>query len=266
MWARRLHLFELEDLAWVPAVIRRGITDLLQHQLARYRVYDPLLPVVARLLALPAGPCAHMVDLCSGSSGPVLRLRSLLREQGIAPPRVTLTDKFPNLTALQAASCAAGDGVVYSSEPVDAADVPARLDGVRTLFTAFHHFRPEMARRILADAADKGAAIGVFEFTGRSAANVAKAVLLAPLLVLADTASIRPVAPWRLFLTYLLPVMPLAYAWDALVSHLRTYSVAELHELVRPLQRPGYEWEIGEVPSPAGGFMLTYLIGRPAPA
>jgi hypothetical protein len=40
--------------------------------------------------------------------------------------------------------------------------------GIRTMFTALHHFRPPQARGILEDAARKGSGIAVFEPLSRS--------------------------------------------------------------------------------------------------
>ena len=42
-------------------------------------------------------------------------------------------------------------------------NVPESLNGFRTLFSSFHHFRPEQARAILANAMEKKQAIAVFE-------------------------------------------------------------------------------------------------------
>jgi hypothetical protein len=260
----RAHLFEFEDLPRLPGFIRRAITDLLEYQLNRYRVYDGLAPKLAELVA-EQGSDAELIDLCSGSAGPVRRMRHLLQAQTGQAPRVLLTDKFPNLQAFERISEASGGRVRFLRESVDAADVPPQLTGLRTIFTAFHHFQPPAARRILADAAAKRAPIAVFEFTSRTWANLFKAALLGPLLVWVDTPSIRPFRFSRLLFTYVLPVIPVCYAWDAFASHYRTYSPRELHVLVAGLPCEGYGWDIGQQTSPESGFTLTYLIGRPVP-
>ncbi len=98
------------------------------------------------------------------------------------------------------------------------------LNGMRTIFATFHHFRPVMARKVLEDAYRKRAPIGVFEFTVRSAPYVMTAPLIA-LFVLLITPMIRPFSWRQIFLTYVVPVLPLLVFWDGLVSHLRTYDV-----------------------------------------
>jgi hypothetical protein len=47
--------------------------------------------------------------------------------------------------------------------PVDATNVPADLDCVRTMFNGFHHFAPDAAGAILADAVAKRGAIAIVE-------------------------------------------------------------------------------------------------------
>src|SRR5712691_9799129 len=141
------------------------------------------------------------------------------------PVPVLLSDKFPNR--------AADKGTVpFHSLAVDATAVPADLQGFRTIFTAFHHFRPSEARAILADAVRQGQGIGVFEISRRAPREIA-VIALTWLAVLVFVPFIRPFRWSRLVWTYLPPVLPLVGLFDGVVSCLRTYSPAELRELLR---------------------------------
>lgn len=261
---RRLHLFEFEDLPFCPGVVRRGITDLLHHQLARYGLYRPIASRLARLMHATGED--RLLDLCSGSAGPVATLLPALSEAAGRPVTATLSDRYPNLEAFRTLAAASAGQLGFRAEPLDATAVPPELPGVRTIFTAFHHFRPELARAILADAARCGHPLAIFEFTERTWGNALKSLLLGPLLVWIDTPFIRPLRPWRWLWTYLLPVIPLAYAWDAFASHMRTYSPDELRGLLEGLERDGYTWEIGQTTDRVLGYRITYLIGQPAPS
>jgi len=97
----------------------------------------------------------QVVDLCSGSGGPWLGMLKAF-EDTWPPVRVCLTDKYPNVSAFKYVCDHSHGKFDFSSEPVDAAHVPESLVGFRTLFTAFHHFRPSEARAILEDAANCG--------------------------------------------------------------------------------------------------------------
>lgn len=175
---------------------------------------------------------------------------------------IVLTDKFPNLPALARTRAATRGRVQFHSESVDATRVPAGLDGFRTLFTSFHHFRPDAARAILRDAMRSRQGIGVFEVTARRPIAVLAGALV-PLLVLLAAPFIRPFRWSRLGWTYLPPVLPAVATFDGIVSCLRTYDSAELRALTVDLTEDGYRWEAGELAGRWSPVPVTYLIGYP---
>ena len=258
---KRLHLVEIHDQEWCPRAIRDAETDYLQFVIANMKGYAAVVPVLAAALQRTA--TRQVLDLCSGAGGPWFWLQPVLAERGL-DVSVCLTDKYPNPEALGSSSDLnlAHQVIRYHPEPVDVTGVPDELAGFRTLFSAFHHFRPEQARAILGDAVRKHHGIAVFEGTYHSALAMFL-MLLVPLMVFLMTPFIRPFRWSRLFWTYLIPVVPLVSLFDGLVSCLRTYSVAELRELVEGLEAENYQWEIGEVKSKAGPIPVTYLIGVP---
>ncbi|HEU0016045.1 MAG TPA: hypothetical protein VFQ45_20375 [Longimicrobium sp.] len=256
----RIHAFEIEDQAWCPAPIRDAATDFLQFALHLGNQYAPIAPLLAD--ALRRAGTTRIIDLCAGGGGPWSRLLPALHEAGIRS-EVCLTDRFPNHEAFRAASERSGGALSFEPEPVDATAVPSHLRGLRTVFTAFHHFEPEAARAILLDAVRARQPIAVFEATERTAPAVA-GMVFSPLLTLGVTPFIRPRRISRILLTYLLPVVPLVVLWDGVVSCLRTYSVPELEKLVAGIPESGtYDWSIGKVKSRAP-VPVTYLIGVPA--
>jgi len=258
---KRFHLFEIHDQEWCPRAIRDAETDYLQFVIAKMKGYAPAVPVLTAALQRTA--TRQVLDLCSGAGGPWFWLQPVLAERGL-DVSVCLTDKYPNPEALGSSNDLnlAHQAIRYFPEPVDVTGVPDELAGFRTLFSAFHHFRPEQARAILGDAVRKHQGIAVFEGTYHSALAMFL-MLLVPLMVFLMTPFIRPFRWSRLFWTYLIPVVPLVSLFDGLVSCLRTYSVAELRELVEGLEAENYQWEIGELKSKANPIPVTYLIGVP---
>jgi hypothetical protein len=186
-------------------------------------------------------------------------LQPLLREMG-AEVAVRLSDHSPNIEAFERARRLSQQTITYRADPVDAMRVPAGLAGFRTMFTAFHHLRPEQARAVLADAVEKGEGIGVFECAKRSPWMLLFAIPT-PIRVLLVTPFIRPFRWSRLLWTYLIPVVPLVLTFDTVVSCLRVYSVEELRDLTVGLD--GYRWEAGIVSSKRPPVPITYLIGVP---
>ncbi len=256
----RIHLFEFEDQPWLPRLLRDFMTGWLDFVNRMNSGWDAFAPQIARLLRESGSE--RIVDLGSGGGGPVLRIRRVVAETQGIDPLVLLTDKYPNRDALGRAAADSSGRVEYRSESIDATDVPAELQGVRTMFCSFHHFRPRVARGILADACEKGRAIGVFEGTARNVPAIL-VTLTAPLAVLVTTPFIRPFRWSRLIFTYPIPILPLLCLWDGLVSCLRSYSADELGELVRDLESDSYSWELGELRFPGTPVKVAYLIGWP---
>jgi hypothetical protein len=119
----RVHLFEWEDQAWFPASLRAAMTSYLA---TAYRI-TPLPKHWANCLSklMSRDEVTEIVDLGSGSGGPVGRVVKELAERGFKAC-VTLTDLYPNVTGPQ---CRA-DGessIRWWPEPVDASKVPAAL-------------------------------------------------------------------------------------------------------------------------------------------
>ena len=255
----RLHLFELGDMPWFPRAWHQYTTDYLSfvQRLSRKSAAAYLAPL-RRLLA--HSPERRVIDLCAGGAGPWMALQDQLAGDGEAAVDIVLTDRSPNLPAFERARALSHGRIDFFAEPVDASAVPETLAGVRTIFNAFHHFRPDLARAVLADAARQGRPIGIFEMIGRTVPHLATSPLI-PLAVLLATPFVRPFRLGRLLWTYVFPVVPLVTLWDGVVSMLRVYSVSELTELTRGLDYPGYQWEVDELQ--IGPVALPYLLGYP---
>ena len=248
----RWHLFEFNDQPWLPGRVRNALTAFLE---VAYRA-TPFGRLFATRVAalLERSGADSIVDLCSGSGGPIRLVEAELTKVGLWP-KIMLTDLFPHTElALENAS--------YWPEPIDARAVPARLTGMRTMFAAFHHFQPDDAARILRDAFEKRRVIAIFEVTARTPAGIAGAFLI-PFGVLLMTPRMRPLTALQLVFTYLVPVLPLMIFWDGLVSQLRTYTPAEMIAMTRELSAPDYQWDCGTIAVPRTPLAVPYLTGQP---
>lgn len=251
---KRIHLFEFEDQPWLPEALRNAATAYLRAAYQSIGVPSLWAKEIAAVMQTTGS--RRILDLGSGSSGPVLAVLEELRKSGMAAT-VTLTDLYPrDLTPTTR-------DVTYWPAPVDARAIPEGLQGVRTMFASFHHFRATDAQSILADAARAQAPICVFEATSRSLLAVLSSLLI-PVLVLLLTPRIKPLTWTQLVFTYLLPVLPVLIFWDGLVSHLRTYSGPEMLDLASRHAADGYQWRAGSVPVKGIPEGLPFLIGMPS--
>ena len=254
----RLHLFELEDQPWFPTVVRNGATDFLSF--VGSAIEAPYTAFVPRLAAaMKQTSDTRLIDLCSGGSGPLSVLVRMLAREGVAA-RATMTDLYPNVPRLSAIAERSGGVIDFCAEPVDATDVPAEMNGFRIICNAFHHFRPEMARKILRDAVSKRQGIAVLEFVERTPAALAS-IPFAMLQSFVVAPLIRPFSASRLFFSWALPLIPLTVLFDGTVSCLRVYSVDELKALVADIPDAAYVWDIRR--DAYGPLGSTTLLGIP---
>jgi hypothetical protein len=257
----RLRLFEFHECAWFPESLRNAITEVLRVMCFHLHVHEVILPVVED--ALDRNGARQIIDLCSGAGGPILPIQQQLARSG-RKIEVLLTDKFPNRRAFRRCEELTGGSVRGHPEPVAAESVPAQLAGLRTLFNAFHHFSPAAARSILEDAYRSRQPLAIFEITERTLLNT---LLNFPLSFVAML-TLLPLMQnrrweWWLF-TYAIPILPVAFGWDAAVSCLRSYSESEFNELKAGLEDSSYSWTSGRLLVPRSTIHVKYFIGNPS--
>lgn len=255
---RRRALFEFNELSWWPSLWKNMEMDYLSTANEFLGLYRPAIDRFGRILNRLK--CDRVVDLCSGGGrhwGAVLR--QLERKHG-RRVHVRLSDIRPHSEAYRAAG-KRNRRIGFIETPVDATCLPPGLVGFRTMFAGLHHFKPDQARSILRDAAERREGIAVFEHTHRSLTGIL-CMLFAPLFVWALTPFTGPVTTARLFWTYLVPIIPLTILWDGLVSAARSYTVEELDALTRTIDTAAYRWHM-ETFRVCGLLTTTLLIGYP---
>ena len=258
---RRLQLIELNDQKWCPAFIRDGITEYLGWFERFWNMYQPIVPRLKKVLLKHQSE--RIIDLCSGSGGPWVYLYKELNDIKEYAPTIWLTDLYPNCSAFEASSSLSSGKIFFSAEPVSATNVPTNLTGFRTIFSAFHHFPPQMAKSILYDAVRNKQGIAIFEISQRHPLVILP-MCFSPFFVILSTPFIKPFRWWRLFWTYVIPVIPFAFMFDTIVSCFRTYSPQELRELTEDITGGDtYYWDIGVKTVENASAGITYLIGYP---
>lgn len=253
---RRIHALEWEDLRWFPASWRDFGTDYLRFVATQSNLYNSVVPLIKKGLQSIGSP--NWVDCASGGGSSLILLAKALHRE-FPDLKITLTDYYPNTRAFQRTQAELKDVIEFEKQPVNAMEMPRHLHGrFITLFGAFHHFRPDDARKILQNAVDTQSPIAIFEPVGRNAISWFS-MLFVILNVLLFTPFIRPVR-WKVLpFIYLIPLVPLYILWDGIASILRTYSEKEMKELVASLRHSDtYQWEIGKT---AGALSVQYLLG-----
>ncbi len=260
---KRFQAIEFEDYDWFPTTLRNFMTDVYHQNMIQFKLYNCIAPLLKSAM-LKSGHNT-IIDLCSGGSGPLAQIQQALSDLD-HEVTVTLSDKYPNIPAFKRMQQETVGKVGFHAKPVDATDVPEAIEGFRTIFSAFHHFPPQLATQILQDTVNKRASIGIFELSNRTPSAFLQVMLGGPIGQIFMAPRMKPFSWLRLLLTYI-PVIPLLCIWDGTGSNLRAYDPAELMELVSRVENhENYDWQSGIQKGDMAGIKITYLIGTPKAA
>lgn len=203
----------------------------------------------------------HIVDLCSGNGGPIALVHKLIDQE----LRVTyiLTDKFPNLTAFEHIKNTSKGVIDFSKESLDIVQDNIHIKGIRTLFTAIHHFDPEDVIQILTHSVKDRSPITVFDGGNKHIGSILAILITHPILFLIFTPFIKPFKFNRILFTYLIPLIPLYAIWDGIVSILRLHEPQDLlrYAHIADVDKD-FTWSSGKVRNRVG-FSVAYLVGIP---
>ncbi len=265
---KRKELFEFEDFGWLPMVIRTSITNLiivLHKFMGTPQVISKLV-----LRVRDHHDFNQITDLGSGSGGPMPEVIKLISADNQDHQlKLLLTDLHPNPTFVEDINKRSLADVSYSSTSVDASDIGAAPTGLKTMIASFHHMNPTTAKQILHSAQTNKQAILIYEIAKNSIPFVVWLVLLPLSLViliimsLVMTLFVRPLSIGQLLLTYIIPIIPLIYAWDGQASLMRTYTFDDINSLLDGEQHSGYHWEIDDATNEKGKKMGYYIMGYP---
>jgi len=134
-------LSELHDSPRFPASIREFMTDFLAFFSAHFFQYNPVFPVIKKVL--DKTEIKEIKDFCSGSGDNVLSLERFLNKKNSCGVNIELTDKFPNLTAFKRIAEKSGGTIRFHGDVADAISPHPGRHGFRVMFSATHHFSME---------------------------------------------------------------------------------------------------------------------------
>jgi hypothetical protein len=258
---------EFLDYEWFPEWLRACMTNNIVVIARWIGVTSVLGHLVSRVMKEEG--LDRVVDLGSGGGGVMPDvIEHVRKDPETAGVELTMTDLFPNADAVEKFNQSHAAHMRYLDTPVDATDLATAPPGLKTMSNAFHHMRPPMARAILKSAHDNKQPLLIYEM-GQNIPLVPWLLslpLMLPLIfvtALVLSAFVRPVTFRQLFFSYVIPVIPLFYAWDGHASVPRIYTLGDLDELLEGLDSPDYRWEKGVAKDAGTKGPGVYLLGLP---
>ncbi len=255
-----MRLFEFEDMDWFPNFLRESMTDYLRFVLNAVNFYYPATALIKE--GLENAERFTVIDLCSGGGGAIKKVQKNFYETYTLDLPVILTDKFPNVEAYRLLKQESNGNIDFANNSVDAMNVPPGLTGLRTIFSAFHHFNKDQARSVLQDAVKARQPIAVFDGGDKNIFTVLGIIIFHPIVFFLFTPFFRPFRFSRIIFTYLIPLIPLCTIWDGVVSIIRLYKPADLLIIADPINDHSFTWKAGNLKNKFG-MKVTYLLGYP---
>jgi hypothetical protein len=237
------HLFEFMDQEWLPSSLRGTMREILE--CGNNKPFRPYYAWVADELLRAAKAEGHttLVELGAGPA-PITRLLAQdPRSDGL---RLVPCDLFPDRAAYEALAASHPGKVVPRYEPVDFSR-PQQWEPHTLLYLsgAFHHIPPEGRGAVLKSLSESADRVMLFEPLRKTAVSMAFVFGSAvPALILPVWRLGRPGRLRRFLWCWLVPVAPVAFWWDGLVSCLRMWTEAEWRAQLGPLVGAGQEVEV----------------------
>lgn len=265
---KRVQLFEFEDFQWFPDWLRTSLTNLIVVLIKMMGIQKVLASRISQVLKEKG--FNDIVDLGSGAGGVMpLVLESLQNEENLADVKIILTDLYPSKTSIQTINNNGNEGISYKEESVDATNFTSAPDGLKTMINCFHHMSPKQARTILESAFRNKQPFLIYEM-GENKMPIIIWWLMLPLslvimiiMVLFMTPFVRPLSFKQIVFTYMIPIIPIFYAWDGQASMPRMYSTEDMDELLEGLSSKEYSWVKEIAKTEKGKKLGTFVIGMP---
>ncbi|MEZ4969392.1 MAG: hypothetical protein R2814_06995 [Flavobacteriaceae bacterium] len=265
---KRIQLFEFEDLRWFPSWLRACLTKLivvLQKMMGVPRVLSKL---IANVLA--ANRIGHIVDLGSGSGGVMPEvLRTIKRDYGLQEVDLTMSDQYPDTKVIEFFNSVGEKGIRYSEKPLDATNLHNAPVGLKTMINCFHHMPPQKARSILKSAERNNQPLLIYEMAENNIPLwiwwlfLPLSLLILVIMVFFMTPFVKPLTWQQLIFTYIVPIIPICYAWDGQASLPRMYTLKDMDILLEGLGSNMYHWEKGHVKKSNNKKLGTFVLGVP---
>jgi hypothetical protein len=266
---KRLELFEFEDFNWLPDYIRTGVTNLIKVFHGLIGTTDVLVEVITN--CRKKINFNQILDLGSGSGGPMIEVVDHINRnhQAGEPIMLLLSDKYPNANTVKRINDLDLPSVRYLTNSVDALEMENSPSGLKTMIASFHHMRPNTAKQILSAAESNKVPILIYELAENNIPVVVwwlflpVSLTILVIMSLIMTPFVRPLTLSQIVFTYLIPVIPIVYAWDGQASIMRTYTFEDIKALLGERKNESYVWEIGQARKSNAKKAGYYIFGYP---
>lgn len=234
-----MHLFEFHDLPNVPATIRLTLLDILAFCNGPVRDYYGGICLTIVEQAATHG-LRTVVELGAGTAPLTTHLAALPAARGL---RLVACDLYPDVEHYRQLAARHPDQVQGIVEPIDFTQRHDwGPDALLVLNATFHHIPPELRGQTLAALTQSSTRVLVFEPIQNNLVSMFLALTSFFPAIVSPLWLTRPGVLRRVLWCWLIPIAPVMFVWDAVVSCLRQWRAdrwqAELAAVVTPNRPP----------------------------
>ncbi len=266
---KRIQLFEFEDFNWFPKPIRTGMTNLLVILHKMMGTKDVISDIIIKIQK--EHPFSQIIDLGSGSGGIMPEVITSINTHSEKELNLILTDLHPNSKIVKHINNT-NDSTSYLKNSVNATNLKDLPQGLKTMINSFHHMPQNVAKGILKSAQDNKQPLLIYEIGENKIPTLLWWLLLPISLTILFimtwfmTPFVKPLTWKQLLFTYLIPIIPICYAWDGQASLVRMYTFNDIEYLLSDFKNDDYNWEIAQAKKPNGKNLGYYVLGLPIDA
>ena len=264
---KRIQLFEFEDFSWFPSVFRTSMTSLI---VVLHKMFGTSKVISSLIINIKKRhDFSKIIDLGSGSGGAMVEVIKNINTKLTEPLDLILTDLHPNSRFVNQINKKNESHLKYKSEAVDATNLGDLPQGLKTMMLSFHHMPPLIAKNILKSAQDNKQPLLIYEIGENKVPKLLWWLMLPLSLIILFVMSwlMTPFVKhlnWKqLLFTYIIPIIPLCYAWDGQASIMRTYTFDDVEGLLKDFKNDSYSWEISKAKKANGKKLGYYILGLP---
>lgn len=252
----RVRIPEFADLTWMPELYQKYVQEALvfSYEMLPTFLFKPWAEHMYQFLKKQN--IKSITVLGAGAGGPIFKLHRYFLSKGLRVP-IKLTDLKPNPESVPISD----ELLTYDLGSVNAFDARATDSSNATVMIGcFHHFDQEDSRKLLKHFQAQKSQVYILEVSTRNWLNLfSNFLFLLPCTLSAPF--IRPFRWSRILFSWILPLFPIMFVLDGVLSGLRTYSKDEFLGLTEP--SPHYQWQITDFSFVGGLFKLRSYVGTP---
>lgn len=264
---KRVQLFEFEDFDWFPKPIRTSMTNLIV-------VFHKMMGTTELLTSLlkkvkEKQNFNQIVDMGSGSGGSMPEVIEHLNQDQENETNLLLTDLHPNPKLVQQVNEGKYKFTKYHPESFNATNLKDAPEGLKTMVNSFHHMPNEQAKKILLSAQENKQPLLIYEIGENNIPTLLWWIMLPIsltvliIMTLFMTPFVKQLTWQQLVFTYLIPIIPICYAWDGQASLVRMYTFKDIEELLQGTETDDYHWEMDQAKKANGKKLGYYILGLP---